>query len=61
MYGPTMVTDIYTSFSFSHTSTFQLLDKPWSQVSSLFPPRFLPSIVIDIVYTMLTLSGLALY
>ena len=31
---------IYTSssFSFSHTSTFQLLDKPWSQVSSLLPP-----------------------
>ena len=24
-------------FSFSHTSTFQLLDKPWSQVSSLLP------------------------
>ena len=23
---------------FLHTSTFQLLDKPWSQVSSLFPP-----------------------
>ena len=29
---------------FSRTSTFQLLDKPWSQVSSLSPPRFLPSI-----------------
>ena len=29
-----------------HTSTFQLLDKPWSQVSSLLPPRFLPSIFI---------------
>ena len=25
---------------FSHTSTFQLLDKPWSQVSSLLPPGF---------------------
>ena len=25
-------------FFFSHTSTFQLLDKPWSQVSSLLPP-----------------------
>ena len=23
---------------FSHASTFQLLDKPWSQVSSLLPP-----------------------
>ena len=23
---------------FSHTFTFQLLDKPWSQVSSLLPP-----------------------
>ena len=23
---------------FSHTSTFQLLDNPWSQVSSLLPP-----------------------
>ena len=27
-----------TFFSSSHTSTFQLLDKPWSQVSSLLPP-----------------------
>ena len=34
------------SFFLSHTSTFQLLDKPWSQVSSLLPPRFLPSIFI---------------
>ena len=35
------------SFFFpSHTSTFQLLDKPRSQVSSLLPPRFLPSIFI---------------
>ena len=25
-------------FFFSHTFTFQLLDKPWSQVSSLLPP-----------------------
>ena len=25
-------------FFFSHTSTFQLLDKPWSQVSYLLPP-----------------------
>ena len=25
-------------FFFSHTPTFQLLDKPWSQVSSLPPP-----------------------
>ena len=31
---------------FSHTSTFQLLDKPWSQLSSLLPPRFLPLIFI---------------
>ena len=30
-------------FFFSHTFSFvQLLDKPWSQVSSLLPPRFLP-------------------
>ena len=28
----------FSSFFFSHTSTFQLLDKPWSQVSSLLPP-----------------------
>ena len=36
-----------SSFSvFQHTSTFQLLDKPWSQVSSLSPPRFLPSFYI---------------
>ena len=33
-------------FFFLHISTFQLLDKPRSQVSSLFPPRFLPSIFI---------------
>ena len=26
------------SYFFSHASTFQLLDKPWSQVSSLPPP-----------------------
>ena len=31
---------------FLHTFTFQLLDKPWSQVSSLLPPRFLPSVFI---------------
>ena len=33
-------------FFLSHASTFQLLDTPWSQVSSLPPPRFLPSIFI---------------
>ena len=32
-------------FFFSHTSTFQLLDKPWLQVSSILPPQFLPSFV----------------
>ena len=37
--------DFVFSF-FSHTSTFQLLDKPWSQVSSFLPPRLLPSIFI---------------
>ena len=26
--------------------TFQLLDKPWSQVTTYFPPRFLPSTFI---------------
>ncbi len=30
-----------TFFFFSHTFTFQLLDKPWSQVSSLLPPLLL--------------------
>ena len=25
-------------YIYLHTSTFQLLDKPWSQVSSLLPP-----------------------
>ena len=35
-----------TFFFFSHTFSFQLLDKRWSQVSSLSPPRFLPSISI---------------
>ena len=29
-----------------HIYTCQLLDKPWSQVSSLLPPRLLPSIFI---------------
>ena len=29
-----------------HTFIFQLLDKPWSQVSSLLPPQFLPSFFI---------------
>ena len=38
-------------FSFFHTSTFQLLDKPWSQVSSLLPPRFLPSILSRIGFS----------
>ena len=28
----------YSEYFFSHTLTFQLLDKPWSQVSSLLPP-----------------------
>ena len=28
------------SIFFLHTSTFQLLDRPWSQVSSLFPPGY---------------------
>ena len=37
----------YLLFFFtSRTFFFQLLDKPWSQVSSLSPPRFLPSIFI---------------
>ena len=36
----------FSFFFFLHTFTFQLLDKPWSQVSSLLPPRFLPSIFI---------------
>ena len=38
---------MFIFFFFSHIYTFQLLDKPWSQVSSLPPrppPRFLPSI-----------------
>ena len=30
----------------SDTSTFQLVNKPWSQMSSLLPRRFLPSIFI---------------
>ena len=38
-FGGTAVQPRYTFFFFfSHTSTFQLLDKPWSQVSSLLPP-----------------------
>ena len=39
---------IYIYIFFSRTSTFQLLDKPWSQVSSFSPPvlalRFLSHI-----------------
>ena len=36
-----------TFFFIPHTSsTFQLLDKPWSHVSSLFPPQFSSSIFI---------------
>ena len=37
---------IFFFFLYYHTSAFQLLDKPWSQVSSLLPPGFLPSIFI---------------
>ena len=38
---------VTTLFFFSHTFTFQLLDKPWSQVGVVPPPpRFLPSIFI---------------
>ena len=33
-------------FFFSHTFSFQLLDKPWSQVSCPSPPPYLPSIFI---------------
>ena len=29
---------LFFIFIFYHTFTFQLLDKPWSQVSSLLPP-----------------------
>ena len=29
---------IFFAFLFSHTCTFQFLDKPWSQVLSLLPP-----------------------
>ena len=29
---------MYIYISSSHTSTFQLLDKPWSQVDALHPP-----------------------
>ena len=31
---------------FFHTCTLQLVDKPWSQVSSLLTSRFMPSIFI---------------
>ena len=37
MRSPCNTGDTYHVF-FLHTSTFQLLDKPWSQVSSLLPP-----------------------
>ena len=48
--SPALLTDAtlvrYIFFYFLQTYTFQLLDKPWSQVSSLLPPRFLPLIFI---------------
>ena len=37
---------MYVCFFFSHTTTFQLLDRPWSQVSPRLPPPFLPSTFI---------------
>ena len=44
-YGRTIVVHVF--FFFLHTFTFQLLDKPWSQVGVVpSPPRFLPSNVI---------------
>ena len=43
----TRASDSFSSFFFAHTLTFQLLDKPWSQVGvAPSPPRFLPSIFI---------------
>ena len=42
-----MSTTFFFFFFFSHTFTFQLLDKPWSQVGVVpSSPRFLPSIFI---------------
>ena len=38
MADESMRTLLYEYISSSHTFTFQLLDKPWSQVSSLLPP-----------------------
>ena len=47
VYLDTCIVQGFFFFFFSHTFSFQLLDKPWSQVSSLHPPpRFLPSIFI---------------
>ena len=43
---PTVRASFFFFLSFVHTSTFQLLDKPWSQVSSLSPSRFLRSVFI---------------
>ena len=37
-YGLELFIYFFVSFVFLHTSTFQLLDKPWSQVSSLLLP-----------------------
>ena len=36
-------------FFFHSHFTFQLLDKPWSHVSSLLPPRFLPSFFFSLI------------
>ena len=36
--SPTPPQDGFFIYLFSHTFTFQLLDKPWSQMSSLLPP-----------------------
>ena len=38
LHTPTILLVRVVCFFFSHTFTFQLLDKPWSPVSSLLPP-----------------------
>ena len=40
-FGPKSTPPFFFSSFFLHTFTFQLLDKPWSQVSSLLPPPVL--------------------
>ena len=42
---------IFSLYFFPHTFNFQLLDKPWSQVSSLFSPGSCPKFLSPITFS----------